>query len=538
MFQMEISDLNNHKVCYAFDAIIVFALIFIVSHRVQATPPEVWYRPAYCVDEDVVYVTWGGNRRDSNLRQPLVSAIDLTNGQVLWTFTGLGYFHGKPLKAGDILFVLGHLNGRYGGHALDVTKRGAVIWSVSPYNIVHLMGTSVLTSQGHALAMKTGAPLWQVTGWFNNNSAYDEQADELGCIRQPIPGGNLVLTILNGAQGKSVREYPLGLRNDDMFPSVLGHRGGVTVVSLQRGNNTELSGYDASQKKPIWTREIRGLVYAVTVRGKLHLIAKDVIPHTYRSIRLATGKLGPTINMYLQKRGQMEVPGIPVRDDRLFGLSRNMATIIEYDPATEKSKLVTNTGGSSVRWIWPGRDDRIFYFKSKKWICANRLTVVWTRTWPGGSPVYVWDRKQSCGVICSNGLIVTFDSSNGTVKKKIYFLKPLCVAAGAGDLETVKKLLGDGVNVNERYGQNATALDYAVNSRHDEIAELLRTHGGKRWKEIAPPKRSQEVAPTNRSDITTGFWWVWRALIGIVVAVVMVLLFMRHFKRRLTGPLH
>jgi len=55
-------------------------------------------------------------------------------------------------------------------------------------------------------------------------------------------------------------------------------------------------------------------------------------------------------------------------------------------------------------------------------------------------------------------------------------------ASDKGELETVKYLLEKGAKVNARNGFNQTALDYAEYHGHDEVAELLKTHGGKRRK--------------------------------------------------------
>ena len=55
---------------------------------------------------------------------------------------------------------------------------------------------------------------------------------------------------------------------------------------------------------------------------------------------------------------------------------------------------------------------------------------------------------------------------------------PLCVAADKGDIESLKHLLGaPGIQVDQRSGQQRTALFYAAESGHKEVVELLLEHG-------------------------------------------------------------
>ena len=54
-------------------------------------------------------------------------------------------------------------------------------------------------------------------------------------------------------------------------------------------------------------------------------------------------------------------------------------------------------------------------------------------------------------------------------------------AAARGDIEAVKQHLAAGTDVNAKYEECATSLDWAKN---EETADLLRKHGGKTWNEL------------------------------------------------------
>ncbi len=54
-------------------------------------------------------------------------------------------------------------------------------------------------------------------------------------------------------------------------------------------------------------------------------------------------------------------------------------------------------------------------------------------------------------------------------------------AAQAGNIEAVKQHLAAGTDVNAKYEECATSLDWAKN---EETADLLRKRGGKTWNEL------------------------------------------------------
>ena len=60
-------------------------------------------------------------------------------------------------------------------------------------------------------------------------------------------------------------------------------------------------------------------------------------------------------------------------------------------------------------------------------------------------------------------------------------------AIALGSISEVEVLLADGANVNEittLYGSASTPLDAAIKMRQEEIADLLRKHGGKTGEEL------------------------------------------------------
>ena len=56
-------------------------------------------------------------------------------------------------------------------------------------------------------------------------------------------------------------------------------------------------------------------------------------------------------------------------------------------------------------------------------------------------------------------------------------LTPLMLAAAAGNIEHVKELIEEGVDVNARGPRNSTALMYAVGGGHIEVVRQLVQHG-------------------------------------------------------------
>ena len=68
------------------------------------------------------------------------------------------------------------------------------------------------------------------------------------------------------------------------------------------------------------------------------------------------------------------------------------------------------------------------------------------------------------------------------------------VSAG-GDIEVVKEFLNSGVDVNTK-SIGLTLLDMAVMDNQNEIADLLRKHGGKTSKELAAPVKKSNNKPS------------------------------------------
>ena len=57
-------------------------------------------------------------------------------------------------------------------------------------------------------------------------------------------------------------------------------------------------------------------------------------------------------------------------------------------------------------------------------------------------------------------------------------------AAGGGNIEAVKQHLDAGADVNAKDDNGATPLNSAVGKAETEIADLLRKHDDKTWKEL------------------------------------------------------
>jgi len=52
-------------------------------------------------------------------------------------------------------------------------------------------------------------------------------------------------------------------------------------------------------------------------------------------------------------------------------------------------------------------------------------------------------------------------------------------AASEGHRDMVELLLANKADINAKDNDNKTPLDYAVKNAHEDVAELLRQHGGK-----------------------------------------------------------
>ena len=61
---------------------------------------------------------------------------------------------------------------------------------------------------------------------------------------------------------------------------------------------------------------------------------------------------------------------------------------------------------------------------------------------------------------------------------------PLHTSAGLGHKEIVELLIAKGADVNAKDADSKTPLDRAIMFRIDEIADLLRKHGGKTGEEL------------------------------------------------------
>ena len=61
---------------------------------------------------------------------------------------------------------------------------------------------------------------------------------------------------------------------------------------------------------------------------------------------------------------------------------------------------------------------------------------------------------------------------------------PLHKAASTGQKEIVELLLSNGANVNVTIAFGDTPLDWAVRNKKEEVAAILRNHGGKTGAEL------------------------------------------------------
>ena len=61
----------------------------------------------------------------------------------------------------------------------------------------------------------------------------------------------------------------------------------------------------------------------------------------------------------------------------------------------------------------------------------------------------------------------------------VYETPPLCVAVSEGRKEVSALLITKGADANTTDKHGQTPLNYAVNFKYTEIADLLRKHGGK-----------------------------------------------------------
>jgi len=75
---------------------------------------------------------------------------------------------------------------------------------------------------------------------------------------------------------------------------------------------------------------------------------------------------------------------------------------------------------------------------------------------------------------------------------------PLHIAAAGGGAEIAKALIDKGADVNRRAGNGGTPLDWAVQYKHDVVAELLKRCGGKSGGEL--PERVESKAPKGEID--------------------------------------
>ena len=63
-------------------------------------------------------------------------------------------------------------------------------------------------------------------------------------------------------------------------------------------------------------------------------------------------------------------------------------------------------------------------------------------------------------------------------------LTPLHSATAEGYKEIAELLIAEGANVNAKDSNGKTPLDWAIQSKHSETANLLRKHGGKTGEEL------------------------------------------------------
>ena len=93
----------------------------------------------------------------------------------------------------------------------------------------------------------------------------------------------------------------------------------------------------------------------------------------------------------------------------------------------------------------------------------------------GHTPLHNAATKEIAELLITNGADINAKINDGS--------SPLIAAAMKGRKEVVELLIAKGADVNARsesvLGEGKTALDWAVQQSHTEIAYLLRKHGGK-----------------------------------------------------------
>ena len=93
----------------------------------------------------------------------------------------------------------------------------------------------------------------------------------------------------------------------------------------------------------------------------------------------------------------------------------------------------------------------------------------------GSTPLHNAATKEIAQLLITNGADINAKINDGS--------SPLIAAAMKGHKEVAELLIAKGADVNARsesvLGEDKTALDWAVEQSHTEIAYLLRKHGGK-----------------------------------------------------------
>jgi ankyrin repeat protein len=93
----------------------------------------------------------------------------------------------------------------------------------------------------------------------------------------------------------------------------------------------------------------------------------------------------------------------------------------------------------------------------------------------GSTPLHNAATKEIAQLLITNGADINAKINDGS--------SPLIAAAMKGHKEVAELLIAKGADVNARsesvLGEGKTALDWAVEQSHTEIAYLLRKHGGK-----------------------------------------------------------
>jgi len=98
----------------------------------------------------------------------------------------------------------------------------------------------------------------------------------------------------------------------------------------------------------------------------------------------------------------------------------------------------------------------------------------------GSTPLHKAATKEIAELLITNGADINAKINDGS--------SPLLAAAMKGHKEVAELLISKGADVNARsesvLGEDKTALDWAVDQSHTEIADLLRKHGGKTAEEL------------------------------------------------------